>query len=109
LRVNQAFVLGEFVQRINLPAAGTTPTGSIVSYGWGSTSGFSGQQITVADVLQTSAHPIIQNDLCAEILSTLGFPFGSAAMCTGPLDATIAKCYGDFGSPLVQIVNGQVR
>lgn len=92
---------------INLPQANTIPTGTIVTFGWGSTSGFSGQQITVEDVLQTSNHPIIENSLCAEVLSVLGFPFGQAGLCTGPLNASVSKCYGDFGAPLVQIVNGE--
>lgn len=108
VRANEPYVFNEFISAINLPAPNTIPVGNIVSFGWGSTSGFSGQQITVEDVLQTSTHPIIENSLCAEILMVLGFPFGTSAMCTGPLDASISKCYGDFGSPLVQTVDGEV-
>lgn len=105
VRNNAAFVFNEIVGPINLPQANTIPSGFITTYGWGSTSGFSGQQITVANVLQSSIHPIIDNSLCSEVLSALGFPFGPAGLCTGPLDASVSKCYGDFGSPLVQIVN----
>jgi prostasin len=57
-------------------------------------------------MLQTVTKPIVQFDMCAEIMATTGFILHYTMVCTGPLTGGISACGGDSGGPLVQDLNG---
>jgi secreted trypsin-like serine protease len=87
------FVAG-VVGSINLPVTNTVPSGNVQLYGWGSTS--QTQIPAIPDILQTVTKPIIQWDLCREIVNAVfdHEPLHSSNICTGPLDSVVTACSG---------------
>lgn len=82
------------VESINLPPAGRIFTGSSRLFGWGSTSDTSVP--SMPNILQTVAKPIIEWELCREIVNAAfdHEPLHSSNLCTGPLDSNQSSCNG---------------
>jgi secreted trypsin-like serine protease len=91
------------VQAINLPPSGRIHTSEARLFGWGSTSDTTTPSFP--NILQTVAKPIIQWDICREIVNAVfdHEPLHSSNLCTGPLDSNLSSCNGDSGGPLVQL------
>lgn len=96
------------IQSVNLPESGAIPSGQVESFGWGS---ISGQSVILPDVLQTVSKPIIDLELCREIVDTkMNRPtISSLQVCTGPLTGGVGPCENDGGGPIVQHFGNQVR
>jgi secreted trypsin-like serine protease len=82
------------VERINLPPSGLVSTGDVTLFGWGSTSDTTTPSFP--NILQTVTKPIIQLDLCREIVNAVfdHQPLHSSNFCTGPLDTNLSACNG---------------
>lgn len=77
------------VDYVRLPEFESMPYGEATVYGWGSTSR-----------LQRLSKPIVDVDLCSEILSGSHVIYDEH-ICTGPLNG-VGPCEKDAGGPLVQ-------
>lgn len=82
------------VEAINLPPSGQISSGDVRLFGWGSTS--STTTPSFPNILQTVVKPIIQWDLCREIVNAAfdHEPLHSSNLCTGPLDDILSACSG---------------
>lgn len=87
------FVTG-IVSAIRLPPAGTIFSGASTLFGWGSTS--STTTPSFPSILHTVTKPIIQWDLCREIVDAVFAhePLHASNLCTEPLDANLSACNG---------------
>lgn len=92
------------VQPAQLPERDEIPSGSVESFGWGS---ISGQTVILPDVLQMVSKPIIELEICREIVNTkFNRPTISLLqVCTGPLTGGVGPCEQDAGGPIVQSNN----
>lgn len=54
-----------YVQPVSLPVSSSIPSGEVESFGWGS---ISGQSVILPDILQMVSKPIIEFELCREIV-----------------------------------------
>ncbi|XP_049803448.1 trypsin-1-like isoform X3 [Schistocerca nitens] len=98
--------LGEYVQAISLPSAGSIPAGGSIAVlsGWGAT-----EMADTPDILQTVDVSIIDYESCSQNIDDLNLgsnPLTETMVCSGPIDDGISVCSGDSGGPLAQ--NGEV-
>lgn len=93
LESSLTFVDG-IVAPIRLPPAGRIFSGQTTLFGWGSTS--STTTPSFPDILQTVSKPIIDWDLCREIVDATfdHEPLHSSNLCTTPLDQNLSSCNG---------------
>lgn len=82
------------VEAVNLPSAGVISSGQVTLFGWGSISDTTTPSFP--NILHTVSKPIIQWDLCREIVNAVfdHEPLHSSNLCTGPLDSNISACNG---------------
>lgn len=107
IKLTQPFEFNEFVQPIALPVQNEKHFGVARAFGWGATALNLTNPLIYADELQTTALPIQQYEVCEVIMNAIGFyAFDPVMMCVGKLEGGDGLCYGDSGSPLVQ-VNGK--
>lgn len=80
------------IETINLPPVGSISSGDATLFGWGSTSDTTTPSFP--NILQTVTKPIIQWELCREIVNTVMThePLHSSNLCTGPLDSNLSSC-----------------
>lgn len=80
------------MEPISLPIFSRIPVGEATVYGWGTTSP---TEELMPDVLQAATKPILDWNLCREIVNTVfdHEPLHSSNLCTTPLDQ-ISACQG---------------
>ncbi|GJQ72419.1 hypothetical protein Trydic_g3498 [Trypoxylus dichotomus] len=102
LRLGSSLALGSAVAQINLPVAGSIPTGVAVLSGWGATNAAGNQ---IPNQLQFANKPIMTINECANALTSLlgsAGPLAQSNVCTGAPNAGVSACSGDSGGPLAQ-------
>ncbi|XP_076632941.1 trypsin-1-like [Colletes latitarsis] len=106
LKLAQPLRLSNAVKAISLPQAGSTPSGTAVLSGWGSTSRTSNP--IMPDKLQYVDLPVIDLATCKKAVEELTgpSPLHETNVCSGPLSGGISACSGDSGGPLVLNNNG---
>lgn len=87
------FVAG-VVEAISLPPAGRIFSGAATLFGWGSTS--STTTPSMPNILQTVTKPIIEWDLCREVVNAVmdHEPLHASNLCTDALDENFSACNG---------------
>lgn len=97
------------VQAAQLPEQNAISSGNVESFGWGS---ISGQTVILPDVLQMVSKPIIELEICREIVNSKSNRplISNLQICTGPLTGGVGPCEQDAGGPIVQTdSNNNVR
>lgn len=82
------------VTTINLPPSGRIFSGSAELFGWGSTSDTTTP--VFPNILQTVTKPIVQWDLCQEMVNAVMHhePLHSSNLCTGTYTSNLSACNG---------------
>ncbi|XP_076679470.1 trypsin-1-like [Andrena cerasifolii] len=109
LKLATPLKLNNFVQPISLPQPNSTPSGTAVLTGWGSTSRTSSP--IMPDKLQTAPLPLIDLVTCKSAIEKLtgNSPLHETNVCSGPLTGGYSACSGDSGGPLVLNQNGKTE
>ncbi|XP_063243088.1 trypsin-1-like [Bacillus rossius redtenbacheri] len=106
LKLASSFTFNQYVQPINLPAAGKIHTGETVLAGWGSIS------LTMVPsnpaILQSATLPVLPYSSCYSAVTGISQaqgianPLDPSNVCSGPLSGGLGACNGDSGGPLAQ-------
>ncbi|XP_053982342.1 trypsin-1-like [Hylaeus volcanicus] len=109
LKLEKPLVLSKAVKAISLPESGSTPAGTSVLSGWGSTSRTNTAQMP--DALQYVDLPLIDLATCKKAVEDLTgpSPLHETNVCTGPLTGGYSACSGDSGGPLILNRNGKAE
>ncbi|XP_061397795.1 lectizyme-like [Musca vetustissima] len=90
----------KYVQPVNLPQQDAQPEGYGTLYGWGNVS------MTIVPQyphkLQKANMPILDMELCEQVLASSGMQLHDTNLCTGPLTGGVSICTADSGGPLIQ-------
>lgn len=93
-------IFDKFVQPANLPEQDAMPEGHGTLYGWGNVS------MTIVPKyphkLQQANMPILDLELCEQVLASSGMQLHETNLCTGPLTGGVSICTADSGGPLMQ-------
>ncbi|XP_073819647.1 lectizyme [Musca autumnalis] len=96
----EPLVFDKFVQPANLPEQDIEPEGYGTLYGWGNVS------MTIVPKfphkLQKANMPILDLELCEQVLASSGMQLHDTNLCTGPLTGGVSICTADSGGPLMQ-------
>ncbi|XP_023295554.2 lectizyme [Lucilia cuprina] len=96
----EPLVFDQYVQPVNLPQPDVIPEGYGTLYGWGNVS------MTIVPKfphkLQQANMPILDLELCEEVLAASGMQLHETNLCTGPLTGGVSICTADSGGPLIQ-------
>lgn len=96
----EPLVFDKYVQPVNLPEPDVRPEGYGTLYGWGNVS------MTIVPKyphkLQQANMPILDMELCEEVLAASGMQLHETNLCTGPLTGGVSICTADSGGPLIQ-------
>lgn len=96
----EPLIFDKFVQPANLPEQDSMPEGYGTLYGWGNVS------MTIVPKfphkLQQANMPILDMELCEQILAASGMTLHETNLCTGPLTGGVSICTADSGGPLMQ-------
>ena len=96
----EPLVFDKFVQPVNLPEQDAMPEGYGTLYGWGNVS------MTIVPKfphkLQQANMPILDMELCEQVLAASGMQLHDTNLCTGPLTGGVSICTADSGGPLIQ-------
>lgn len=96
----EPLVFDQYVQPVNLPEPDVLPEGYGTLYGWGNVS------MTIVPKyphkLQQANMPILDWELCEEVLAISGMQLHETNLCTGPLTGGVSICTADSGGPLIQ-------
>ncbi|XP_052835982.1 LOW QUALITY PROTEIN: anionic trypsin [Drosophila gunungcola] len=93
-------VFDSYVQPATLPEQDARPDGYGTLYGWGNVS-----MTAVPNYphrLQEANMPILDMELCEQILARSGLQLHETNLCTGPLTGGVSICTADSGGPLIQ-------
>lgn len=90
-------IVDDHVDQVRLPLMESIPYGDVMLYGWGSVSG---ETLNLPTALQVVTKPIIETDLCREIVDQ--HFISNMHVCTGPLTGGVGPCEHDAGGPIVQ-------
>ncbi|XP_013113023.1 lectizyme [Stomoxys calcitrans] len=96
----EPLIFDKFVQPANLPEQDAMPDGYGTLYGWGNVS------MTIVPKyphkLQQANMPILDLELCEQVLASSGMQLHETNLCTGPLTGGVSICTADSGGPLMQ-------
>ncbi|SPP83865.1 transmembrane protease serine 9 [Drosophila guanche] len=98
--IKRPLVFDEYVQPAVLPEQDAQPEGYGTLYGWGNVS-----MTAVPNYphkLQEANMPILDMELCEQILAHSGLQLHETNLCTGPLTGGVSICTADSGGPLIQ-------
>lgn len=105
LKLNEPFVMNNYVKTVALPKTNETPDADVYWLsGWGSVS--RDDRSTMSNELRTYYVPIIDLNTCKDSINEamVHMELFHTQLCTGPLLGSIivAPCIGDSGGPLVK-------
>uniref|UniRef100_A0A1L8EIQ4 Putative trypsin-like serine protease n=1 Tax=Haematobia irritans TaxID=7368 RepID=A0A1L8EIQ4_HAEIR len=102
----EPLIFDKFVQPANLPEQDAMPDGYGTLYGWGNVS------MTIVPKyphkLQQANMPILDLELCEQVLASSGMQLHETNLCTGPLTGGVSICTADSGGPLIQNVDNGI-